>query len=136
MIAASMPMMASTQMISISAKPASPRPVSAGAGGNIGCRSTAALLTVGAKRDDFVGRVLARRAIDVAVAPGIVGHYAAAQIRSIPARCIVAARKRGQPFTAVGIAPEVEIIEIERAGEAFDLDLRCLYLGFAEIIQH
>src|SRR4051794_1459570 len=142
MIPASMPMMASTQRISISAKPASlptkpapPRAFSARAAGDISRCSTAALLTVGAEGNDVVGRPLAGRAIDVAVAPGIVGHHAAAQIWAVPARRIVAARQRRQPFTAVRIAPEIEIIEIERAGKTLDLDLGGLRLGLAEIVE-
>src|SRR5260221_10667412 len=98
MIAASMPMMASTQRISISAKPCSPLPFSARAADNIGCRSTAAFLTVGAKGNDFVWRALARRTIEVAVTPGIVRHHAATQIRSVPADRVVAARERGEAF--------------------------------------
>src|SRR5215210_6611001 len=119
MIPASMPMMASTQRISINAKPASllAKPASlvfsARAAGDISRCSTAAFLTVGAEGNDVVGRPLAGRAIDITVAPGIVGHHAAAQIWAIPARPIVAARQRRQPFTAVRIAPEIEIIEIE-----------------------
>src|SRR5437763_1866108 len=135
MIAAKSPMIASTQRISISAKPASV-PRSARAAGNIGCRSTAAFLTVGAKRDDFKRRALARRAIDIIVAPRIVGHHAAAQIRPVPARCVVAARQRGEPLIGARIASEVEIIEIERAGKTFDLDFCRLGLGLAEIVQH
>src|SRR5216684_4114345 len=122
MIAASMPMMASTQRISINANPLSPPPLLARAAGNVGCRSTAAFLTVGAQGNDFVGRPLARRTIDVAMTPGIVGHQAAPQIRPVPSRRVVASRQRRKAFVGVGIAPEVEIIEIERAGEAFDLD--------------
>src|SRR3954451_6678509 len=111
MIAASIPMMASTQRISISAKPASPRPFSARAAGDISRCSTAAFLTVGAKGNNLVGRALARRTIDVTVAPGIVRHNAAAQVRPVPAGRVVAARQRGEALVAVGIAPKVEIIE-------------------------
>src|SRR3954471_11524790 len=116
MIAASMPMMASTHSISISAKPRSPRTALARAAANVGCRSTAAFLTVRAKGNDFVWRALTRRTIDVSVAPGIVGHEAAAQIGSVPAGRVVAARQRREAFVGVGVAPEVEIIKVERAG--------------------
>src|ERR1700694_853934 len=127
MMAASIPMMASTHRISISAKPRSPVR-SARAAGNVGCGSTAAFLTVRPKRDDFGGRALARRTIDVAVSPGIVGHHAAPQIRPVPARRVVAARQRDKAFVGVGIAPKIEVIEIERAGKALDLDFSGLGL--------
>src|ERR1700687_6210801 len=135
MMAASMPMIASTHRISISAKPRSAMR-SARAAGNVGCSSTAAFLTVRPKRDDFVGSVLARRTIDVAVPPGIVGHDAAPQIRPVPAGRVVAARQRGEAFIGVGITPKIEIIEIERAGKAFDLDFRGLGFGLAEIAEY
>src|SRR5260370_18240619 len=131
MMAASKPMMASTHRIAISAKPRSPMG-SARAAGNIGCRSTAALLTVRPERDDFVGRALARRTIDIAVSPGIVGHHAAPEIRPVPARRVVATRQCGKAFVGVGITPEVKVIKIERAGKAFDLAFRGLGLGFTD----
>src|ERR1700722_20789716 len=128
MMAASRPMMASTHRISISAKPRLltrlPR-----ATGDVGCRSTATFLTVGPERDDFVRCMLARRAIDVAVSPGIVRHHAAPQIRPVPARRIVGAGQRGQAFIGSGIAAEIEVIEIEGGGKAFDLDFCGLGLG-------
>src|SRR5260370_29004171 len=114
MVAASMPMMASTHRISISANPRSAMR-SARAAGDVGCRSTAAFLTIGPKRDDFVGSALARRTIDVAVPPGIVGYDAAPQIRPVPARRVVAARQRGEAFVGVGITPKMDIIETEGA---------------------
>src|SRR5690349_9149448 len=98
MIAASRPMIASTHSISISAKPDLEHGIgpangrtrwrghrSARAACNISCRSTAAFLPVGAERDDFVGRAFAGRAIDIAVAPWIVRHHAAAQVWAVPA---------------------------------------------------
>src|ERR1700731_3440982 len=123
MMAASMPMMASTQRISISAKPASPPPRSARAAGNVSRCSTAAFLTVGAQGNDLIRRTLARRAIDVAVAPGIVGHDAATQIRPVPAGRVIAAGQCREALIARGVAAEIEIIEIERAGKTLDLDL-------------
>src|SRR5260370_32527932 len=121
MIAASSPIMASTQTISISANPASlrqrpRRPFLTRAADDIGCCATAAFLTVGAQRDDLVGRALARRTVEIAMAPGVVWHHAPAQIRPVPARRVVAAPQRGQAFTAVRIAAEVAIIEVDRRG--------------------
>src|ERR1700755_1416735 len=121
MMAASRPMMASTHRISISAKPRSPLR-SARAAGNIGCRSTAAFLSVGPERDDFVRRALARRSIDIAMAPRIVGNHAAPQVGSVPARRVIGARQRGETLAGVRVSSEVEIIQIERAGKTFDLD--------------
>src|SRR5258708_12438881 len=109
MMAASKPMMASTHRISISAKPRWPE-CSARAAGNVGCRSTAALLTVGPERDDFVGRALARRMIDIAVSPGIVGHHAAPDIGPVPPRPVVPPRQSLKPFAAVRLPPQVTII--------------------------
>src|SRR5260370_41065076 len=104
-------MTASTQRIAINANPLPPPPLLARAAGNIGCRSTAAFLTVGAKGNNLVGRALTRRTVEIAVTPGIDGHHPAPQIWSVPSRRIVAARQRREAFVAVGRAPEVQIIE-------------------------
>src|SRR5438270_3918458 len=136
MIAASSPMMASTHRISISAKPAAPLSrgrramVLARAASDVAGRSTAAFLSVGAERDDFVGRALARRTIDIAVTPRVVRHHAAAQIGAIPALRVGRPRQRGKALGGARIPPEVEIVEIQRAGKALDLDLGSLGLGF------
>src|SRR5258708_16883820 len=108
-------------------------PWAAGGGGKVGWRSNAALLTVRPERGDFVGRALARRTIDIAVSPGIVGHHAAPEIGPVPARRVVASRQCGKAFVGIGITPEIKIIKIERAGKAFDLDFCGLGLGFTEI---
>src|SRR4051794_38593874 len=110
--------------------------ISARAAGNIGCRSTAAFLSVGPERDDFVRRALARRAIEIAMAPGVVWDHAAPQVRSVPARRVIGARQRGETLAGIRVPPEVEIIQIERAGKTFDLDLGGLGLGLAEIAEH
>src|SRR3954447_19543327 len=102
---------------------------SARAACDVGCRSTAAFLSVGAERDDLVRRALARRTIDIAMAPRIVRNHAAPQIRSVPARRVVGARQRGETLAGVRISSEVEIIQIERARKTFDLDFCGFGLG-------
>src|ERR1700688_3990937 len=66
------------------------------------------------------------------MSPGLVGDNTAPQRRPVPARRIVAAGQRGEAFIAGGITAEIEVVEIERAGKAFDLDFRALPLGSAE----
>src|SRR3954464_13053081 len=132
MIAASRPMIASTHRISISAKPCALKPCalkpcasrrpSARAADDVGCRSTAAFLTVRSERDDIVGRARARRAIDIDVTPGIVRPHPPAQIRPVPAGLIVAARQPGEALIRGRIAAEIEVVEIERARKTLDLD--------------
>src|ERR1700704_979208 len=118
MIAASSPIMASTHRISISANPYSLLAGSMRAPADIGRGSAAAFLSVRAQRDDLERRAPARRAIYVAMAPGIARHHAAPQIRPVPALCVVALGQRGQPFIAGRITAEIEKIQVERAGEA------------------
>src|ERR1700688_353591 len=70
------------------------------------------------------------------MSPGLVGDNTAPQRRPVPARRIVAAGQRGEAFIAGGITAEIEVVEIERTGKAFDLDFRGLRLGLAEIAEH
>src|ERR1700688_4144322 len=85
--AASSAMMASTQTISSKVKPRCPkslifrgRVVERDVGGD----AAAAFLTVGAIGYDVIRTMLAGRAIQIAVVPGIVGNVAAPQIRPVP----------------------------------------------------
>src|SRR4051794_22242415 len=139
MIAASRPMMASTHSISISAKPAAPLSrgrramASARTAGDVAGRSTAAFLSVGAERDDVVRRALAGRAIDIAMAPRVVRDHAAAQVRAVPALRVGRPRQRGKTLGGGRIASKVEIVEVQRAGKALDLDPGRLRLRLAEI---
>src|SRR5258708_14803218 len=121
-----------TTTISISANTCSLLAASVPATADIGRGSAAALLSVRAQRDDLERRAPARRAIHVAMAPGIARHHTAPQIRPVPALCVVTLGQRGQPFIAGRITTEIEKIQIERAGEALDLDLCGLRLGLAE----
>ena len=86
--AASIAMIASTHTISSKVKPRS-RGVTHFSHGhvferNVGGDPAAAFLTVGSVGHDVIRPVLARRAIDVGVVPGIVGNVAALQIGSVP----------------------------------------------------
>ena len=58
-----------------------------------------------------------------------VRHHAAAQIRPVPARRIVAARQSGEALVVIRIAAEIEVIQVERTGKTLDLDLGGLGLG-------
>src|ERR1700754_4028900 len=113
MMAASRPMIASTQRISISPKPRAPATALMRAADDIGCRSTAAFLTVRTEGRDGVWGPLARRAIQIDASPGIVGHHATAQIWPVPARLVVAACQRAKPLVRGRIAAEVEVVEVE-----------------------
>src|SRR5215475_7587228 len=101
-------MIASTQTISSKVKPCSA--CSFIFGGqvferNVGGDAAAALLAVGSVGDDVIGTVLARRAIDISVVPGIAGDVAALQIGAVPggdARRLL--HQRGQTFRTRGIA--------------------------------
>ena len=86
---------------------------------NVGGNSAAAFLAVGSVGHDVIRAVLAGRAIDVAVVPGIVGNVAALQIRSVPggdARRLPDQRR--QSFRRGGKPAGVEIEQVERAAEA------------------
>src|ERR1700722_7960159 len=105
--------------------------------GNVGCGSSAALLPIGAKRHDFVRHALTRGSIYIRVSPRIVGNDAAFEIRPVPLQGV--SRPLHQPDQTVAggrITAHVEIVEIESAFEAFDLNPRRLYLRLAEIIEH
>src|SRR6185295_6681744 len=86
---------------------------------------------------DVVCAVLPRRAIDIRVAPGIGRDGAAFQVGSVPGRDVAgAAHQGGQALRAVRIAAGVEKEQVERAGEAFDLDLGRLGLRLGQIVEH
>src|SRR4051794_35809980 len=123
-MAARIATIASTQTSSSSVKPASALPVR-----DVLPRTRSSFCPVGTVRKNVVGPVLARCAVDVRVAPRIGWHQAAFQIRPIPG--VDAAgplHQRGETFRAVRIAAGVEEKQVERAGEALDLDLRRLRL--------
>src|SRR5580704_10592961 len=99
---------------------------------NVGSGSSAALLTIRTERDDLVGRSLDRGPIDVSVSPWIVRNDAALQVRAVPLLRIAGPRhQRGEAVTRSRIAAHVEVIKVERAGEALDLDFCRLDLGLA-----
>src|ERR1051326_1540566 len=94
-------------------------------------------LPVGSITDNVVSTVLTRGAILIRTSPGIVGNDAAFEIRSVPGRGSAPPLcQRRETFRTRRIAPSVEIIEVERAAEALDLNLRRLHLGFAEVVDH
>src|SRR5262249_10946547 len=135
--AASSAMMATTQTISSRVKPACAAKRSARPADDVGRRTGSTFLPIGSVADDVISAVLAGRPVDVGLTPGIVGDEAALEIRSVPGlRPAGTLRQRGEPFRTRRIPSGVEIIEIERAAEALDLNLRRLHLGFAQIIDH
>src|ERR1700730_8457641 len=125
--------MASTHTTSSSVKPAagpsSALPSSALPARDVlrgACSTFCSIRTV---REDVIGSILSGRAVDVRIAPRIGRHDAALEIRPVPGRDVGGlAHQRGKSLRAARIAPGVEIIQIERAGEAFDLDLGSLAL--------
>src|SRR5579871_6312698 len=130
-MAASSPMIASTQTISSRTSPLSAVNASVRPALNVRRRAGAALLTIRAIRDDVIRSMLARRPVDVRMPPRIVRDRASAQVRPIPAvDAARAGRQRDKAFTGGRIASGIEIEEVERAREAFDLDARGLDLGF------
>ena len=142
MMAASRPMIASTQTISIRVKPS--------------CRELSSMQRVSLRlaecsqcRQRFQCRPpdrrnRARRSRRAHARPGSDRRTSVPTDRSEPRRRSDMARsssgtwslrQRDQAFVGGRIAPEIEVIKVERAGEAFDLDLRGLDLGFAEIVR-
>src|SRR5262249_25014452 len=109
--------------ISRRVKPASPAVRSARPADDIGCRSGSTFLTSRAVRNDVeVGPMLSRRAVDIGVAPRIVGDSRTFQIRAVPRRQAAGTlHQRSEPFRAVRVPAVVEEIQIERTGEALDL---------------
>src|SRR5579864_2583470 len=122
---------AMTHTISSSVKPSSPTLLIPGARHGVerevGGGAAAALLPVRSQRDNVEGAVLARRAIDVGIVPGIVGNVAALQIGTVPG-CNAGRGldQRRQPLGRRGVAAGVEIEQVERAGKTLHLDLRGL----------
>src|SRR3984885_5894035 len=139
--AASMAMSAITPTISSSVKPPSESSLIPGTRHaverDVGGDAAAAFLAVRTVRDDVVRPVLPRRAIHIRIVPGIVGDIAALQIGAIPGRDTRRAVNQspeslGRRRKAAGF----EIEQVERAGEALNLYLGGLDLGFAEIVQN
>src|SRR5262249_22937009 len=103
---------------------------------DIGCRSGSTFLAIRTIGHDIVGAVLPRRAVLIGIAPGVVGHDRALQVRSVPRhRAARTLHQRGQAFGARRVAAVVEEIEIERAGEALDLNLGGLGLRLGEVVE-
>src|SRR3984885_2064201 len=139
--AASRAMMASTHTISSKVKPRSAPSLIFRTGQvierNVGGYPAAAFLAVGAVRYDVIGSVLPWRTVDVAVVPGIVGDVAALEIGPVPGSDAWRRPDQGcQAFRCRWKAAGIEIEQVERAAEALQLNLGCLDLGFAEIVQN
>src|SRR6266436_3354734 len=92
-------------------------------GGYVGRSSRSPLLSVGAVRHDFIGATLSGRSINIGLAPRIVRDGATFQIGTIPSR-----QSRGgldkcsQALRRGRVSSCVQIEQIERAGEALNLD--------------
>src|SRR5262245_42934500 len=139
--AASNAMMASTHTISSRVKPRCVTSFISGGcrlfEGNVGGIAAATLLAIGAIGDDVIRAMLAGRPIDVGVIPGIFRNIAALQVRPIPrGNAGRPLYQRGKSLRARRKSSGIEIKQVERAGEALQLDARGLDLGFAEIIEH
>src|SRR5438876_7005158 len=137
MMAASIATIATTQTISMRVKPSSPRTRSALPACDVRGSPGAALLSVGAVRDDVVGAVLARQAVDVGIAPWVGRDDVSFQIGPVPGHGIAGTLHQGrQALRTRRIAAGVEEVEVERAGKARDLDSCRLGLGVTEIVEH
>src|SRR6266571_107651 len=136
-MAASIAIMARTQMTSISVNPPCLPAKSARPTGNVACGPRSAFLAVRAVGDDVIGTTLSGRSIDIGVPPGVGGDDAAFQIGAVPARNAAGTlHQRAKALRARRIASGIEEEKIERAGEAFDLDFGCLGLRFGQIVEH
>src|SRR5690349_23038509 len=100
---------AMTQTISRSVKPASDSALLfIVRGRDIGGRAGAALLPIGAVGDDLIEAAFGRRSIDVGLAPRIIRHVAALEIRPVPSRHAVdRLHQRLQAFGGGGISPGI-----------------------------
>ena len=68
--------------------------------------------------------------------PGIVRDRPGAQIRTVPGLdTALLLRQRRQALGGGRIASDIEIVEIERARKALDLNPGGLHLGFAQIVE-
>src|SRR5215211_109644 len=136
-MAARIARMATMHTISRRVKPSSPEPVSSRPADDIGCRSGSTFLTIRTIGHDIVSAVLPWRAILIRVAPGIVGHDRALQVRSVPGhRAARTLHQRSQPFRARRVTAIIQEVEIERAGKALDLNLGGLRLRLGQVIEH
>src|SRR5258707_772412 len=136
-MAAMIARIATMQTTSIKVKPASASlSVSADPARDIGRRACSTFLPIRTVGDHVVVAVLAGRAIEVRLAPGIGGHHTALQVWPVPSPAGAAfLHQRGQALRGRRIAAVVEKIQIERAGKALDLDLRGLGFRFAEVVE-
>src|SRR5262245_44343290 len=99
---------------------------------DIGGSAAAALPAIRAERHDVVGTALAGSAIDIGMVPWIGGDSAAPQVRPVPGvDPWRAANQRRKPLRRRRITAGVEIEQIQRAGEALQLDLCRLDLRLA-----
>src|SRR5215475_12664303 len=105
--------------------------------GYIGGGPGSALLSVSAERNDLIGAAFSGRAIDVSLAPRIIRHGAALQIRAVPRRqswCRL--DECGQALRRGRVAARIQIEQIKRAREALDLDFGGFDLRFTEVAEH
>src|SRR5271170_357560 len=137
-MAASIAMIATTHTVSSSVNPScAPTGLVIGRGRNIGRHPGSTFDAVGTVRNDFIRTVLSGRAVQISLAPRIVRHAAALEVRSVPGgESAGRLDERGKPLRARRISPGIEIEQLERAREALDLDLRGLDLRLAQVIEH
>src|SRR5215208_7305 len=132
-----MAMIATTQITSSRVNPASPCARSALPAGDVGSRTSPAFIAIGAIRHEVVSTMLPRHAVDIRIAPGVVGDRRTFQIRTVPGQRVTGApHKRGQAFRRIRIAASVKEIKIERACKALDLNPRRFASGVAQIIEY
>src|SRR6185436_16091985 len=137
-MAARIATMATTATTSISVKPSVAPVPSALPARDVLCRACSTFRPIRAVGKEIVGPAfLSGRTIDVSIAPGIGRNLAALQVRAVPGRDVAGpAHQRRQSFRAARVAPGIEEEQVERAAEAFDLDLGGLGFRFGEIVEH
>src|SRR5271166_1619471 len=101
------------------------------------CGAKRSRLAARSSRSDFIGRVISRRPILVRSAPGVGGHRRRFEIGPVPGQGIRRPlHERRKTLRGGRIAAIIEIEQVERRREAFDLNSRRLDLRLAQVVQH
>src|SRR4051794_12423509 len=131
-----------TKLRSPGTPPAQPRhpaarPAPAGSAppaGDVGVLARAARRLVGAQRVEVVGPVLAGRAVDVGIVPGVLRHVRAVDVGALPAAHVARVLEQHlQALLARRVAAGVEAVEVERRLQVGDLELGRVQLGAAQV---
>ena len=92
--------------------------------GDVLVLALAALRLVGAERIEIVGAVLARKSIDVHLAPRIDQSIPALDVGAVPALCVRRLlEQRIEPVLLIRVAADIEAVQVENRGDVLDLCL-------------